>query len=260
MFGFNVQPAIAREFGVRTGVPWRDLTAAERQIVLDGPEEKKHITVTSVKGVHDLDFTFRNARLTVLKELERAGADESGKRLARVDRFLSAALAGVLHGKTPSYLSTLMPNTFSMAPRYVRDFAARTGFQSPERDAFDALDAKLTRLYRDPRRLLLASVLHLLGWIGTGLGTWISLRLLGCDAGLLPVLALEALLDALVAAAFVVPGSAGVQEAGYVGLGAAFGVPPDMALGVSLLRRARDLALGVPILLAFQWVELRRIK
>ena len=67
-----------------------------------------------------------------------------------VDRFLAAALAGVLHGKTPSYLSTLMPNTFSMAPRYVREFAARTGFESPERDAFDRLDAKLTRLYRDP--------------------------------------------------------------------------------------------------------------
>jgi hypothetical protein len=44
-----------------------------------------------------------------------------------------------------------MPNTFSMAPRYVRDFAARTGFQSPDRDAFDGLDAKLTRLFRDPR-------------------------------------------------------------------------------------------------------------
>jgi site-specific DNA-methyltransferase (adenine-specific) len=69
---------------------------------------------------------------------------------ARTDRFIAAALAGALHGKTPSYLSTLMPNTFSMAPRYVREFAARTGFQSPERDAFDRLDAKLTRLYRDP--------------------------------------------------------------------------------------------------------------
>ena len=42
----------------------------------------------------------------------------------RVDRFLAGALAGILHGKTPSYLSTLMPNTFSMAPRYVRDFVA----------------------------------------------------------------------------------------------------------------------------------------
>jgi site-specific DNA-methyltransferase (adenine-specific) len=69
---------------------------------------------------------------------------------ARTDRFLAAALAGILHGKTPSYLSTLMPNTFSMAPRYVREFAARTDFRSPERDAFDRLEAKLERLYRDP--------------------------------------------------------------------------------------------------------------
>ena len=65
------------------------------------------------------------------------------------DRFLAAAIAGMLHGKTPSYLSTLMPNTFSMAPRYVRDFAARTAYSPPERDAFDRLDAKLARLFRD---------------------------------------------------------------------------------------------------------------
>jgi excinuclease ABC subunit A len=85
MFGFNVQPDIAREFGVRTDVPFRDLTDAEREIVLDGPEEKKHITVTSKKGVHDLDFTFRNARLTVTEELRRADTE---KRLSRVSRFL----------------------------------------------------------------------------------------------------------------------------------------------------------------------------
>ncbi|GGC95275.1 excinuclease ABC subunit A [Tersicoccus solisilvae] len=85
MFGFNVQPRIAREFGVRTDVPWRDLTDAEKDIVLAGPEEKKHITFTSRKGVHDLDFTFRNARLTVTEELKRA---QDAKRLARVSRFL----------------------------------------------------------------------------------------------------------------------------------------------------------------------------
>ena len=86
MFGFNVQPLIAREFGVRIDVPWRELTDREKQIILGGPEEKKHITVTSKKGVHDLDFTFRNARLTVTEELKRA-VDE--KRLARVSRFLT---------------------------------------------------------------------------------------------------------------------------------------------------------------------------
>ena len=66
------------------------------------------------------------------------------------DRFLAGALAGVLHGKTPSYLSTIMPNTFSMAPRYVLDFVERTGYEPPRRDVFDALSAKLDRLYRQP--------------------------------------------------------------------------------------------------------------
>ena len=69
---------------------------------------------------------------------------------SRTDRFLAGALTGILHGKTPSYLSTIMPNTFSMAPRYVRDFVARTGYEPPERDVFDALAAKLDRLYRQP--------------------------------------------------------------------------------------------------------------
>jgi site-specific DNA-methyltransferase (adenine-specific) len=68
----------------------------------------------------------------------------------RTDRFLAAALAGILHGKTPAYLSTVMPNTFSMAPRYVRTFVVRTGYQPPGRDAFDLLSAKLDRLYREP--------------------------------------------------------------------------------------------------------------
>jgi site-specific DNA-methyltransferase (adenine-specific) len=66
----------------------------------------------------------------------------------RTDRFLAAALTGILHGKSASYLSELMPNTFSMAPRYVRDFAARTAFASPERDVFDGLSKKLDRLFR----------------------------------------------------------------------------------------------------------------
>jgi len=66
------------------------------------------------------------------------------------DRFLAAAITGILHGKSASYLSELMPNTFSMAPRYVRDFAARTEFASPERDVFDGLSKKLDRLFRQP--------------------------------------------------------------------------------------------------------------
>jgi hypothetical protein len=68
----------------------------------------------------------------------------------RTDRFLLATLTGILHGKSGSYLSAVMPNTFSMAPRYVRDFVSRTSFHSPERDAFTLLEDKVRRLYRQP--------------------------------------------------------------------------------------------------------------
>ena len=72
--------------------------------------------------------------------------------------------------------------------------------------------------------------------------------------------AIEALLAAVSAIGFLVPASAGVQEAGYVGLGAIFGVPPDIALGVSLVRRARDILVGVPCLLLWQLAEVRRLR
>jgi site-specific DNA-methyltransferase (adenine-specific) len=68
----------------------------------------------------------------------------------RTDRFILATLTGILHGKSGSYLSAVMPNTFSMAPRYVRDFVERTHFHSPERNVFELLDDKLRRLYRQP--------------------------------------------------------------------------------------------------------------
>jgi hypothetical protein len=79
----------------------------------------------------------------------------------RVDRFLAAALTGILHGRSASYLSTLMPNTFSMAPRYVRTFASATGFEAPERDVFACLELKLDRLLR--QGLPAASGVALLG-------------------------------------------------------------------------------------------------
>ncbi len=124
----------------------------------------------------------------------------------------------------------------------------------------EGLPETLAALYRRPGRLVAGFALHLLGWLGTGIGGFIAFRLLGARIDLPAALAIEALLHAVLALAFVVPGYAGVQEAAYAGLGAIFGVPAEIALGVSLLRRARDLAVGVPILLCWQGVELRRLR
>ena len=122
------------------------------------------------------------------------------------------------------------------------------------------MQEELDRAYAYPARLALAAALHLSGWVLTGIGSWIAYRLLGADIPLPTALAIEALLSTAVSLAFVVPVAAGVQEAAYAGLGAAFGLPPEISLSVSLLRRGRDLVVGIPVLLLWQVIELRRLR
>jgi putative membrane protein len=119
---------------------------------------------------------------------------------------------------------------------------------------------ELAVMYGHTGRMALGTAVHLVGWVCKGIGNWIAFRLLGSDIDLLGALAIEALLHALLIPAFVVPGYAGVQEAGYAAIGTLFGIPPEISLGVSLLRRARDIAIGTPVLLFWQLIEMRRLR
>ncbi|WP_314804459.1 excinuclease ABC subunit UvrA [Actinomyces bouchesdurhonensis] len=76
---------VAREMGVRTNVPFRDLSDAEKEIVYEGPAEKRHIVVATKTGGAELDFTYFNAVATVENALSKA-KDE--KALARVEKYL----------------------------------------------------------------------------------------------------------------------------------------------------------------------------
>jgi putative membrane protein len=127
-------------------------------------------------------------------------------------------------------------------------------------DRLDTLQAEMSLIYGHAGRLALGFFVHVLGWICTGVAGWITYRALGVPIDFDDALAIEALLAAMAALAFLVPVNAGVQEAGYAGLGAIFGVPPELSLGVSLVRRARDLAVGIPILLIWQAFEARRLR
>lgn len=127
-------------------------------------------------------------------------------------------------------------------------------------ERLDALGRELAALHARTGRLAASFLLHLLGWMMSGVGTFIAYRALGVRVPFEVALAIEALLSAISAATFLVPAGIGVQEASYAGLGAIFGLPVDVSLSVSLLRRARDLTLGVPILLAWQGWEMRRVR
>ena len=124
----------------------------------------------------------------------------------------------------------------------------------------EAFQGELGLIYGNSGRLAWGSALHLCGWIGTGVAGWAAYRLMGVPIDLPAALAIEALLHVVLTAAFLVPGYAGIQEAAYAGLGLIFGVPPEVSLSVSLLRRARDLTLGIPALLGYQLLEVRRLR
>lgn len=122
------------------------------------------------------------------------------------------------------------------------------------RRLFAALHAR----QRQPGMLAKATILHLLAWL-VGVGeTWIALHAMGHPGGLAEALVIESLTVAVRGAAFAVPGGLGVQEAGFILIGALFDLPPDQAIALSMLKRLRELAFGLPGLLAWQWVEMRR--
>ena len=91
---------VCRAMGVRTNIPFKDLTEQEKQIVYDGPMEKKHIFYKPKKESKNLvggemDFTYYSAKATVLNALNKV-KDEKG--MARVSKFLKEDICPDCHG------------------------------------------------------------------------------------------------------------------------------------------------------------------
>ncbi len=129
---------------------------------------------------------------------------------------------------------------------------AATARMRPVQDAIYAC-------YRRGPGLAQGFALHLAGWIANGIEAWIALLLMGVPISLAAVLTIESLLYAARSAAFFVPNALGVQEGVYVMLGSLYGLPPETMLALSLLKRARDIIIGVPMLLLWQGLESGRL-
>jgi uncharacterized membrane protein YbhN (UPF0104 family) len=118
--------------------------------------------------------------------------------------------------------------------------------------------ASIEALYRQPVKLALSSSFHLAAWIASSVWLWVIFRLCGAEIDVMSCIAIESMLAALRAVTVFIPASIGVQEAGYAALAPVFGMGPEVGLAVSLLKRARDVAVGVPVLLLWQIVEGKR--
>ena len=94
---WSLMTDVCREMGVRTEVPFRDLTAEEKEIVYHGPAVKKHILYKAKKSnqAGELDFTYYNAIYTVENALAKV-KDEKGMK--RVEKFLKEDACPACHG------------------------------------------------------------------------------------------------------------------------------------------------------------------
>ena len=127
-------------------------------------------------------------------------------------------------------------------------------------DTVETLQDRIGEFYDRPGRVAIACIVQLLGWILSAVWVWIAYRLLGARLSLGGALAIEGVASGLLSVSFLVPAALGVQEAAYVALGSVFGLDPHLSFGLSLLRRGRDLVIGAPVLLLWQWIELRRVR
>ena len=145
--------------------------------------------------------------------------------------------------------------------RLIEGLAARLHrvFPGLSVESVRGLHAELMRLQANRPALAKASAIHLLAWALGTFEVWLALTAMGVQVTFAEALVIESLGMAARSAGFVVPGALGVQEAGFILVCGLFQIHPDTAIALSMLKRVRELTVGLPGLVAWQWSEGKRL-
>lgn len=139
--------------------------------------------------------------------------------------------------------------------RWLEISALKIASRWPNLGSHDDARTFFDRLFAEPSRLVKGFATHLLCWcLGAG-ETWVVFHLMALRITALQALTIDSLTMGLRTFGFLVPAAAGVQEGSYVLVCAIFGIAPASAVAVSLVRRARDFILGIPVLAIWQFTE-----
>ena len=125
----------------------------------------------------------------------------------------------------------------------------------PATEQIGGLHAALVGCFHSPGRVAGSALWHLASWLLGGIEVCLVLHFCGHDVGLGAGLIIESLGQAAKAAGFAVPGAIGVQEGGYVVVCGLLGIAPEVAIALSLVKRLREIALGLPGLVVWHRSE-----
>jgi putative membrane protein len=165
---------------------------------------------------------------------------------------------GVAIAIVVAFISAQRFGLFRMIERGLVRLAQRGSTWSSLSD-IAGLHRSITALYASPVRLGWAFTHHMISWLLGGAEVMLALHLVGVSIDLREGLIIESLGQALRAVGFAIPASLGVQEGGYVLICGLLGISPQAAIELSLLKRIREVALGIPALIAWQVIESRRL-
>ncbi len=143
---------------------------------------------------------------------------------------------------------------FGFIARIIGKFNTSDGWGKITHNAHD-VDALVKEIYSDKKRFLTSIFWRTLGLILQTSEVWLACYLLGHPIGIIEALMLKSLTSIITDIAFVIPNGYGVQEGGYVMLGALIGLSPEFSLAISLATRIRELIVDLPGLLYWQHVE-----
>ena len=124
---------------------------------------------------------------------------------------------------------------------------------------FAGLHDTVIAIYRDPRRLAIGGFHHLTSWLIGGIEVMVALHVVGVDIDFSQGLLIESIGQAMRTVGFAIPGSLGIQEGGYILVCGLVGIGPQAAIELSLLKRVREVVLGVPGLVAWHMMEGRQL-
>ena len=141
---------------------------------------------------------------------------------------------------------------------FLRDLIMRFAPRIARRWALPGGDMHELGSFLAPKRLWLSGVLHTICWAFGGIEAWVMLRLMGVQVTIVEAVAIDSLVMGLRTFGFWVPAALGVQEAAYVLVCALFGFSPGIAIALSLVRRARDIVIGILGLAIWQGAEITR--
>jgi putative membrane protein len=160
----------------------------------------------------------------------------------------------------PVPVATVLLLRFGSAFGRLQKFLRPMVGESMTSEQAESLDHELRACLRRGRRLLASGALQFAALISGCFEIWFALRLFGHPVSWATALVLESMTQAVRHLAFVVPAGLGIQEAGLVIFGQAFGISSELALAVSMAKRLREVLCGLPALISWQWSESRRIQ